>query len=68
LWGIYYDYAGGRVFDVERRLLIDNEFYELNRYWGEMEERWSESVKNKVAPNPAVEGDCAKARSPSLLR
>ena len=40
LWGIYYDYAGGRVFDVERRLLIDNEFYELNRYWGEMEERW----------------------------
>jgi hypothetical protein len=40
LWGIHYDYAGRRVFDVERRLLIENEFYELKRYWNEMEERW----------------------------
>lgn len=40
LWGIYYDYAGGRVFDVEKELVIDNEFYELDRYWCEMKERW----------------------------
>jgi hypothetical protein len=32
LWGIRYDYSGDRVFDVEKRLLIDNEFYDLDRY------------------------------------
>jgi hypothetical protein len=40
LWGLRYDYAGDRVFDIDKGLLIDNEFYALNRYWSEMEERW----------------------------
>ena len=40
LWGLRYDYAGDRVYDVDKALLIDNEFYDLNRYWNEMEQRW----------------------------
>lgn len=40
MWGIYYDYAGSRIFDVENGLLIDNDFYELDRYWSEMEKKW----------------------------
>lgn len=48
LWGLRYDYAGDRVFDVEKGLLIDNEFFDLNRYWGVMEERWAREREGKA--------------------
>jgi hypothetical protein len=44
-----YDYAGDRVFDVAKGLLIDNQFYDLDRYWKEMEERWARERDKKGA-------------------
>jgi hypothetical protein len=33
-WGIYYDYErASRIFDVKRKLLIDEDFLTLDRYW-----------------------------------
>ena len=49
LWGMRYDYAGDRVFDVAKGLLIDNQFYDLDRYWKEMEERWARERDKKGA-------------------
>lgn len=48
LWGLRYDYAGDRVFDVEKGLLIDNEFFALNQYWEVMEERWARERDGKA--------------------
>lgn len=46
-WGLYYDYARTfRVYDVQRRLLIDSEFYTLDRYWQEWEVRSRRSGGN----------------------
>jgi hypothetical protein len=40
LWGLWYDYSRTyRVYDVERRALIDAEFYTLDRYWSAWEAR-----------------------------
>jgi hypothetical protein len=39
-WGLHYDYMGDRVFNVEKGLIVENEFYKQDRYWKEMEERW----------------------------
>lgn len=38
-WGLGYDHAGLRVFDVQRQLVLDEEFYTLDRYWAEMTRR-----------------------------
>jgi hypothetical protein len=41
-WGLWYDYSGQpkyRVYDIERRLLLDTEFYTLDRYWKAWEAR-----------------------------
>lgn len=43
-WGLEYDYARTRrVYDVERRLLIDEDWYTLERYWGA---RYPERVRD----------------------
>jgi len=40
LWGCQYDYAGTtKVFDVRRKVLLDEEFYSRVRYWQAREER-----------------------------
>lgn len=42
-WGIEYDYARAyRVYDVQRDLLLDTEFYTRQRYWTEWETRWGQ--------------------------
>ena len=42
-WGLWYDYSGAfRVYDLERRLLLDTEFYTLDRYWEEWKRRRQE--------------------------
>ncbi|HEX5422772.1 MAG TPA: hypothetical protein VFW94_04435 [Candidatus Acidoferrales bacterium] len=38
-WGLEYDHAGLRVFDVQRQLLLDEQFNTLDRYWAEMTRR-----------------------------
>lgn len=35
-WGLEYDHAGLRVFDVQRQLLLDEQFNTLDRHWAEM--------------------------------
>lgn len=45
LWGLRYDYANlDRVFDVERRLLIDSEFLTRERY----EQAWQDRYHRRV--------------------
>jgi hypothetical protein len=40
-WGLWYDYSRQfRVYDVQRKLLIDDEFMSRERYWQVWEERW----------------------------
>jgi hypothetical protein len=42
-WGLWYDYSRQyRVFDVKRRLLIDEKFLSRSYYWQIMEKRWRE--------------------------
>ncbi len=42
-WGLWYDYSRKyRVFDVKRRLLVDDKFLSRSYYWQIMEERWRE--------------------------
>jgi hypothetical protein len=42
-WGIYYDYErASRVFDVKRKLLIDEDFLTLDRYWQKWEKAYAE--------------------------
>jgi hypothetical protein len=53
LWGLRYDYAGDRVYNLEKGLIIENEFYTLDRYWPEMEERWQRE-REQVAPDKAL--------------
>ena len=39
-WGLEYDYSRAlRVYDVARKLLIDEEFFTLERYWAELRKR-----------------------------
>jgi hypothetical protein len=38
-WGLEYDHAGLRVFDVQRQLLLDEKFNTLDRHWAEMRRR-----------------------------
>jgi hypothetical protein len=38
-WGLEYDHAGLRVFDVQRQLLLDERFNTLDRHWAEMRRR-----------------------------
>lgn len=38
-WGLEYDHAGLRVFDVQRHLLLDEQFNTLDRHWAEMRRR-----------------------------
>jgi hypothetical protein len=38
-WGLEYDHAGLRVFDVRRQLLLDEQFNTLDRHWAEMRRR-----------------------------
>jgi len=38
-WGLEYDHAGLRVFDVQRQLLLDEQFNTLDRHWAEMTRR-----------------------------
>jgi hypothetical protein len=38
-WGLEYDHAGLRVFDVQRQLLLDEEFNTLDRHWAEITRR-----------------------------
>jgi hypothetical protein len=38
-WGLEYDHAGLRVFDVQRQLLLDEQFNTLDRYWQEIARR-----------------------------
>ena len=35
-WGLEYDHNGLRVFDVQRQLLLDEQFNTLDRHWAEM--------------------------------
>jgi hypothetical protein len=42
-WGIYYDFErASRVFDVKRKLLIDEDFLTLDRYWQKWEKAYAE--------------------------
>ena len=38
-WGLEYDHAGLRVFDVQGQLLLDEQFNTLERHWAEMRRR-----------------------------
>ncbi|HEV7522630.1 MAG TPA: hypothetical protein VGP89_16115 [Candidatus Angelobacter sp.] len=38
-WGLEYDHAGLRVFDVQRQLLLDEQFNTLDRHWAEIMRR-----------------------------
>ena len=38
-WGLEYDHAGLRVFDVQRQLLLDERFNTLERHWAELTRR-----------------------------
>lgn len=38
-WGLEYDHAGLRVFDVQRQLLLDEQFNTLDRHWAEVRRR-----------------------------
>lgn len=41
LWGLWYDYSRQfRIYDVQRKNLIDAEFLSRERYWQLSEERW----------------------------
>jgi hypothetical protein len=39
-WGLEYDHAGLRVFDVQRQLLLDERFNTQDRHWAEMRRRF----------------------------
>jgi hypothetical protein len=38
-WGLEYDHFGLRVFDVQRQLLLDEQFNTLDRHWAELRRR-----------------------------
>ena len=38
-WGLEYDHAGLRVFDVQRQFIVDERFNTLDRHWAEMSRR-----------------------------
>ena len=38
-WGLEYDHAGLRVFDVRRQLLLDESFNTMDRHWAELRRR-----------------------------
>lgn len=38
-WGLEYDHARLRVFDVQRQLLLDEQFNTLDRHWAELRRR-----------------------------
>ena len=41
-WGIYYDFErASRVYDVKKRLLIDEDFLTLDRYWQKWEKAYA---------------------------
>jgi len=41
LWGLSYDFSNNqRVYDVSRKLLVDQGFMDRKEYWKVMEQRW----------------------------
>jgi hypothetical protein len=41
LWGLWYDFSNAqRIYDVSRRLLLDQGFMDRKEYWRVMEQRW----------------------------
>jgi hypothetical protein len=55
-WGLWYDYSRQyRVFDVKRRLLIDEKWVSRAHYWQEMEERWRHQRLEKQTHRPEVQ-------------
>jgi hypothetical protein len=52
LWGLWYDFfSQHRVYDVPRRLLLDEGFMSRQEYWAVMEERWRAKRANGQPPS-----------------
>jgi hypothetical protein len=48
LWGLQFDYEySKRVYDVERKLIIDEPFYARSQYWVAMKERWRKARESE---------------------
>jgi hypothetical protein len=51
-WGTWYDFAGFRVYDVQNRILMQEEFFTSERYWSAMEKRWARQRENPGSEAP----------------
>jgi hypothetical protein len=40
-WGLWYEFAKFRVYDVQNKALLHEEFFTAERYWAAMDERWA---------------------------
>ena len=45
-WGLWYEFAKFRVYDVQNKSLLHEEFFTSKRYWTEMEKRWAQKSKH----------------------
>lgn len=46
-WGIWYKFSRFRVYDVQNKALLHEEFFTSDRYWSAMEERWARERENR---------------------